>query len=207
MSYRITVLSLWLAFLAAESLLAQDLSDDDSFAPSAGEINTPLDDTKQAGATSQDSNPEKRDDKLGEIAKRVDQDPTAQQATKSILAPIYEIAEYLSFAGFHWVAFLLMVAGLVSYGLQLILGKLIALMQFHFSPVEILSDGLGFLISAVGLVLTTQAATENSTFTQSPAAVLSSAAVGIVLGLVFYVRGQTQEFREAREVRRRRTGK
>jgi hypothetical protein len=41
--------------------------------------------------------------------------------------------------------------------------------------------------------LTTQAAAENSTFTQSPFAVLSAAAVGIVVGFLHYRWGQSQE--------------
>ncbi len=53
------------------------------------------------------------------------------------------------------------------------------------------------MISVVGLVLTTQAAAENSTFTQSPAAVLSATAVGAVAGLWFYRKGQRQELEAA----------
>ena len=60
-------------------------------------------------------------------------------------------------------------------------------------PAEILTDGLGLVVSLVGLVLTTQAATENSSFTSSASAVLSAAAVGAIAGFVFYLRGQRQE--------------
>ena len=49
-------------------------------------------------------------------------------------------------------------------------------------------DVVGLLISAVGLVLTTQAAAENSaSFVQSPSAVVSAAVVGALLGFVFGV--------------------
>ena len=63
------------------------------------------------------------------------------------------------------------------------------------------SDLLGLVISLLGLVLTTQAATENSTFTSSPAAVLSAAVVGALAGLIFYVWGQSTEFAAARRAR------
>jgi len=43
------------------------------------------------------------------------------------------------------------------------------------------------------LVLTTQAATENSTFTESPAAVLSATAAGAIVGIILYWWGQSQE--------------
>jgi hypothetical protein len=94
---------------------------------------------------------------------------------------------------FHWAAFAIMATGVVSYALQLVIGKLVVLSRLGFSPAEILSDALGLAISLVGLVLTTQAAAENSTFTQSPAAVLSATATGLVCGFIFYRWGQSQE--------------
>jgi hypothetical protein len=48
-------------------------------------------------------------------------------------------------------------------------------------------------VSLIGLVLTTQAATENSTFAGSAFAVISSTCVGAIAGIVFYVWGQKQE--------------
>ncbi len=150
-----------------------------------------------------DAAQEKIEQTIGEYAEKVNENPDAKEATQSILRPIYQAAEYLSVPWFHWVAFSLMVAGLISYALQLVLGKLLMLIQFHFSLTEILADGLGFAVSAIGLILTTQAATQNSNFAESPALVLSAAGVGALFGLIFYVRGQTQEFREARELRRR----
>jgi len=146
---------------------------------------------------------EKVTEQIEDIAEKVDKDEQAQTAKESILKPIYDAAEYMAFPAFHWVAFALMVAGVVSFLGQLVLGKLIMLMQFHFSLTEILSDLLGLLISVVGLVMVTQAATENSNFTESPFMVLSATAVGVFFGLVFYIRGQTQELRELREIRRK----
>jgi hypothetical protein len=66
-----------------------------------------------------------------------------------------------------------------------------------FSLKEIVSDGVTLAISVFGLVLTTQAATENSTFTQHPAAVLSASAVGLIAGFILYRWGQTQELQAA----------
>jgi len=113
------------------------------------------------------------------------------------LQPIYLLAERLAFPSFHWLAFGLMTAGVVSYLLQLVLGKLVVLSRMGFSVKEILSDLISLIISLVGLVLTTQAAAENSTFTQSPAAVLSSAILGAVLGFILYTWGQSQELQAA----------
>ena len=88
--------------------------------------------------------------------------------------------------------------GVVSFALQLVLAKLIVLSKLGLSLTEILSDALGFAISVVGLVLTTQAATENSRFTASPFAVLSATAAGVVVGFIFYLWGQSQEVQAAK---------
>jgi hypothetical protein len=130
---------------------------------------------------------------VNKIADVLDHDPRAQKAAAGILQPIYSVAESLSFPAFHWLAFALMSAGVVSFTLQLVLGKLIALTRMGFSPKEIISDAISLLISIVGLVLTTQAAAENSTFTQSAAAVLSASALGLILGFILYRWGQAQE--------------
>ncbi len=135
--------------------------------------------------------------KVQEIATQVDQSPKAKEISAGILQPIYQLAEQLSFPFFHWLAFAVMATGVVSYALQLVLGKLVVLMKMGFSPTEILSDAHGLVISLVGLVLTTQAAAENSTFTQSPFAVISAAAVGVVVGFIFYRWGQAQEVQAA----------
>ncbi|MDZ4688599.1 MAG: hypothetical protein SH850_26295 [Planctomycetaceae bacterium] len=127
------------------------------------------------------------------LAVEVDKSPKAQEITAGILQPIYKLAEQLAFPMFHWIAFAVMATGVVSYALQLVLAKLVVLSRMGFSPAEILSDTLGLVISLIGLVLTTQAAAENSTFTQSPAAVLSATAVGVIAGFIFYRWGQAQE--------------
>ena len=132
-------------------------------------------------------------DELDEITERVNQSEQAQRVRAGILKPIYSLAETFSFSAFHWVAFAIMVAGVVSFALQLTLGKLVVLSKFGFSPSEILSDALGLAVSLIGLVLTTQAATENSNFTASAFAVISSTCVGAIVGFVFYVWGQRQE--------------
>ncbi|MCA9238020.1 MAG: hypothetical protein KDA44_21250 [Planctomycetales bacterium] len=140
-----------------------------------------------------------------EFVDQVDRNAQAQSVKSSILAPIYALAQRLSFRAFHWVAFAAMVAGVVSFGLQLVLGKLVVLSKLSLSVTEILSDALGLFVSLVGLVLTTQAATENSAFTESALAVITSAAVGGLVGLVFYVWGQRQEVQAALGRKQQRT--
>jgi hypothetical protein len=141
-------------------------------------------------------------DTAGAVAESVDKSQQAQEVSAGILRPIYRLAEAFSFSAFHWVAFAVMMAGVVSFALQLTLGKLVVLTKLGFSPSEILSDALGLAVSLVGLVLTTQAAAENSSFTTSAAAVLSATAVGAITGVVFYIWGQRQEL-HAVEGRRR----
>jgi hypothetical protein len=136
-------------------------------------------------------------EEIASIAEKVDADPSAKQISAGILNPIYGLAEYLSFPAFHWMAFALMSAGVVGFALQLVLSKLVLLTRMSFSFREILSDALGFLISLVGLVFTTQAAAENSDFTRSSAAVISSCVVGIIVGFILYRWGQTQELEAA----------
>jgi hypothetical protein len=135
-------------------------------------------------------------------AKAVDQDERAREVSAGILNPIYRLAKAFSFPSFHWLAFAIMVAGVVSFALQLTIGKLVVLARFGFSPAEVLSDALGLLVSLVGLVLTTQASAENSNFTRSAAAVISATVAGAIVGFVFYVWGQRQEL-QAVEGRRR----
>lgn len=134
---------------------------------------------------------------LEKIAESVDRDPRAKTAAAGILQPIYAVAESLAFPAFHWLAFALMTTGVISYALQLGLGKLVVLMRMGFSIKEIVSDAVGLAISITGLVLTTQAAAENSTFARSPAAVLSATAVGLFVGLILYFWGQAQELQAA----------
>ena len=132
-----------------------------------------------------------------EIAEKVNQNEKAQEVSAGILKQIYLLAERMESSKFHWVAFALMVTGVVSFALQLVLGKLCVLAKMSISLTEILSDAMGLAISLVGLVLTTQAAAQNSTFTTSPAAVLSSTAAGAVLGFLFFRWGTSQELSAA----------
>ena len=131
--------------------------------------------------------------RVEEIADKVDQNEAAKKAADGVLGPIYNLAESLNFSAFHWLAFGLMATGVVSFALQLVLGKLAVLLKGSINLREILSDAIGFVISTLGLVLTTQAAAENSTFTHSPAAVLSATAFGVVFGFILYRWGQAQE--------------
>lgn len=135
--------------------------------------------------------------KADELARRLDESPQARDVSAGILQPIYQLAEAMAFPQFHWVAFTLMAAGTVSYALQLVLGKLVVLTRMSLSIRAILADMLGLAVSLIGLVLTTQAAAENSTFTGSPASVLSATAAGILLGFIFYRWGQTEEVQAA----------
>ncbi len=136
-------------------------------------------------------------EKVAEVAREVDQNKTAQEVSAGILQPIYLLAEACAGFPFYWSAFTVMVIGVVGFALQLVLGKLVMLTRFKFSLTEAVSDAIGLIISLIGLVLTTQAATENSTFPQSPFAVLSATAVGTLVGLYFYKWGQDQELRAA----------
>ena len=200
---KITALSLIATlFLSAASALAQDeeltpavettesSAADHSAASDSPPVIVPpeqqvADKAKELAATTQA--------RVEEIAGKVDQNETAQKAAAGVLGPIYKLAESLNFSAFHWLAFGLMAAGVVSFALQLVLGKLVVLFKGSINFREIISDAIGLVISSLGLVLTTQAAAENSTFTHSPAAVLSAAAFGIVVGFVLYRWGQAQE--------------
>ncbi|PQO27269.1 hypothetical protein C5Y97_28630 [Blastopirellula marina] len=130
---------------------------------------------------------------IEDVANKVDQTSAAKETSAGILTPIYMLAEAFSFPLFHWVAFSLMFAGVVSFAFQLVIGKLVVMAHLGFSPREIISDAFGLVISVIGLVLTTQAAAENSSFTQSPFLVISASVVGALFGLLMYFWGQAQE--------------
>lgn len=132
-------------------------------------------------------------EKVGEIAETLDKTAAAQNASAGLLKPIYKVAEFLSFPAFYWIAFALMVAGTVSYAFQLVLGKVVVLSKGSMNIREIMSDSVGLAICVIGLVLTTQAATENSTFPQTPSSVLSATIAGAILGLCLYRWGQAEE--------------
>lgn len=171
---------------------AQDATLESSETPESGSFSESI----SAGATEEAIDLARG--KLEGIAERLDENPRAQEASAGILKPIYTVAEHLSFPAFHWVAFAIMATGVVSFALQLVLGKLVVLSRMGFSPTEILSDALGLAISVVGLVLTTQAAAENSNFAESPASVVSAAGAGLLAGFVFYLWGQRQELQAVR---------
>ncbi len=139
-------------------------------------------------------------EKLQELGNTLNQSQAVQDASSQILAPIYQLAEQMSFPSFYWVAFALMVAGVVCFAGQLVFTKLLLLFKLNLNIKEILGDLLGLVVSLIGLVLTTQAATENSTFPENSIAVVSAAVVGALVGFVFYLWGQKLEFQAARRV-------
>jgi len=145
--------------------------------------------------------------RVGDVARTLDQNPRVQDASTSILEPIYQAARAITFPAFYWVAFALMAAGVVSYAFQLVLGKLVVLAKGSFNIREIFSDAVGLAISVIGLVLTTQAATDNSTFAESPSSVLSAAATGIILGLILYRWNQSEEVDAVHGRRKKKRGK
>ena len=132
-------------------------------------------------------------DALNAAAEVVEKSKQVNDVSAGILQPIYLLAERFGFPQFHWLAFAVMVCGVVSFALQLTLGKLVVLAKLGFSFGAVMLDVLGLSVSLVGLVLTTQAAAENSSFTQSAVGVVSATACGILVGLLFYVWGQRQE--------------
>jgi len=144
--------------------------------------------------------------KAKQYAEQIDQSEKANKISAGILQPIYDLAEKFSFPAFHWIAFSLMAMGVVSWALQLVLGKLVVLARGGFSMSEIISDAVVLAISVVGLVLTTQAAAENSTFTQTASSVLSATGVGSFFGFILYWWGQRQEL-QAVEGRTKAEGK
>lgn len=137
-------------------------------------------------------------EKVGELAETLDKTEAAQEVSAGVLKPIYQLADSLSFPGFYWVAFMLMVAGSISYALQLVFGKVVVLSKGSMNVREILSDSIALAICLIGLVLTTQAATQNSSFSSTPSAVLSATTVGAILGLCLYRWGQAEEVDAAR---------
>jgi len=132
-------------------------------------------------------------ERVGELTDTLDQNRTVQDVSTGLLHPIYVAAKAIAFPTFHWLAFALMAAGVVSYTFQLVLGKLVVLTKGSINIREIISDFVSLMISTIGLILTTQAATESSSFPNSPTAVLSSALVGAIVGLVLYRWDQAEE--------------
>ncbi|MEM9940971.1 MAG: hypothetical protein AAF939_05240 [Planctomycetota bacterium] len=130
-----------------------------------------------------------------EVGETLNQSEAIQNVSAGILEPIYQIGEYMTFSSFYWVAFSLMIAGVVCYAGQLFLAKFFLLFKGSLNIREIILDSFSLLVSAVGLVLVTQIATNHSTFTNHSVSVISSTAVGVIVGFVFYWWGQKTEFR------------
>lgn len=188
-------------FLASHALAQQDQATLDQESPAAAATNEAAegaDSVVDAAEEAVQETAAATEKAVEGVFEQIDKNPQAQEVSAGVLQPIYTVAEHLAFPAFHWVAFALMATGVVSFALQLVLGKLVVLSRMGLSFKEIISDALGLVISVIGLVLTTQAAAENSTFTQSPAAVLSASAVGVILGFIFYLWGQSQEIEAAR---------
>lgn len=135
--------------------------------------------------------------KVKELAEEVDRNERAREFSAGILQPIYTLAEMAAGTLFYWSAFTLMVMGVVSYALQLVIGKLLLLSRLKLNLKEVAGDAVGLMTSLVGLVLTTQAATENSEFTRSPFAVLSATIMGALVGIYLFRWGYDQELRAA----------
>lgn len=136
-------------------------------------------------------------EKATELALSVDENAQAQEISAGILQPIYQLAEAAEGTMFYWSAFTMMVTGVVSYSLQLVFGKLALLMRMRINLTETLSDAVALIISLVGLVLTTQAAAQNSEFTQSAFLVISASLVGVFVGFMMYRWGQDLELKAA----------
>ena len=79
-------------------------------------------------------------EKVDDVADKVNQDERAQAAAAGILKPIYQLAERFSFSSFHWIAFALMATGVVAFALQLVIGKLLLIFRMELDLGEILSD-------------------------------------------------------------------
>lgn len=135
--------------------------------------------------------------KVKELAEEVDRNERAREFSAGILQPIYTLAEMAAGTLFYWSAFTLMAMGVVSYALQLVIGKLLLLSRLKLNLKEVAGDAVGLMTSLVGLVLTTQAATENSEFTRSPFAVLSATIIGSLVGIYLFRWGYDQELRAA----------
>ena len=181
----------------AGAAVSEEVGDQVEKETAKGAVDSAINDSKEAVNDVVDIVKTKTD----EYSKQVDTSEEAKKYSAGILEPIYSLAEYMSFSSFHWLAFAFMVSGVISFSLQLVLGKLAVLMRGGLSFSQILTDLQGLVISLVGLFLTTQAAAENSSFTTSPAAVLSATGLGLVAGFYFYLRGQATEL-EALEGRR-----
>ncbi|WP_437187010.1 hypothetical protein SH668x_000384 [Planctomicrobium sp. SH668] len=201
----LTLVSCYLVLAMSMNAVAQESEE-----PTSGEpipVQKTIQESTETIVESSEKAIESSRDQLQTIQSEVDKNETAKEVSAGILKPIYLLAEKLSFSAFHWLAFALMFAGVVGFALQLVFTKLWLLTRLSLSLSELLSDAMGLVISSVGLVLTTQAAAENSQFTQSPAAVISASLLGLFVGWIHYRWGQAQEFDAATGRSKARTGK
>ena len=205
-----TLLSVWASTFYTRALtFTQDSGFDSggvsgaesgSIATATGALDEATEQTAEAmdkGAAAAGDLGEKLSEHAKEVGETLNQDPTIQDVSAGILEPIYSLAEFMSWPAFYWLAFALMVAGVVSFAGQLLFAKFFLLFKLNLNFAEILSDLLGLAISVVGLVLTTQAATQNSTFAENSVLVVSAAIVGALGGFIFYWWGQKLEFAAA----------
>jgi hypothetical protein len=70
-------------------------------------------------------------EEIDDVVKQVDQSQQAQEVKSNILKPIYLLAESFSFPAFHWLAFAVMVTGVVSLALQFVFGQLVVLSRVN----------------------------------------------------------------------------
>lgn len=191
----IACLVVFLGLFAMSGVMAQETAPAEKVPPAAAEPDRSIvSDTMQRA----EEMGQQAQEQVDKAVASVEESEEAKALSAGLLHWIYSLAEAMSFAAFHWVAFAIMVAGVIGFALQLVLGKLVVLARTGFSLSEIISDGIGLIISLIGLLLTTQAAAENSDFTQSAFAVLSAAAAGLVLGILLYIWGQAQELQAVR---------
>ncbi len=141
--------------------------------------------------------------RVRDVARTLDRNETVQEASRGLLDPIYDFSLSTTSPEFYWAGFALTSAGIISYSLQLVLSKLLLLFRGSINLREIVSDAVGLAISAIGLILVTQAAIDHESFADSPSSVLSAASVGIVAGLILY-RWNHREESDALHGRRRR---
>jgi len=142
-----------------------------------------------------------------DMTESLDQNQRIRNASTRLLQPIYDASKFTTSQRFYWIAFALTSAGVISYSLQLVLSKLLLLTKGSINLREILSDGVGFAVSAIGLILVTQAATDHESFADSPTSVLSAASVGILAGLILYRWNQREEVNALRGRRKKKRGK
>ena len=114
--------SLALVVQSTGSLTAQDPAPAQS--PTAGgQLEAGLESAQKSAAQVS----EKISEGAQEIGDKLNQSSTVKEASASLLKPIYQLAQYMAHPWFYWIAFALMVAGVVSFAGQIVLTKLLLL--------------------------------------------------------------------------------